>query len=224
MNFIRTTILGLFIFLVQDCYSQITISGMVVDSVTMQAVPAANIRLKHAKKGVIANEKGIFMIFSDSYDTIVISRIGYKSYEYPFFGTEKDLLFLIREEVLRLKEVVVNFYSDEKVVHTKPREIRALTLGDAFNSPFTYFSKTEKEKRTLVKMRAEYSRVQVYVDLVTSVKFRIETMEKFNIDEDHYYDILAKFNEEKRSVQYLTDEIEIINAIHSYFESQPASR
>jgi hypothetical protein len=220
MNFVRAASILLFIILWQESFSQITISGMVVDSVSLQPLPAANVRLKHSNKGIIANEKGIFIIFAETYDTLLISRIGYKTYEYPFFGTEKDALFLLREEVLKLKEVVVNFYSDEKVVHTKPREVKAMVLGQAFASPFTYFSKTEKEKRMLVKMRGEYNRVQTYVDLVTRTKFRIETMEKFNIDEDRYYEILSKFNEEKRSVQYLTDEIEIIDAIHKYFEMQ----
>jgi hypothetical protein len=220
MKLFRIILLLLITLCCRHALAQITISGMVVDSVTLQALPATNIKLKHGKKGVISDDKGLFVIFSENYDTLVISRIGYKSLLYPIFGTEKDALFMLREQVVNLKEVVVNFYMDDKPVHTPSREIKPMKLGEGISSPFTYFSKTEKEKRVLAKMKIEYNKVQAYVDLVTSTKFRIETMEKFDIGEDRYYDLLAAFNEQRRSVQYYTDEIEITKAIYSWFESQ----
>jgi hypothetical protein len=220
MKFFRVVIFLAAALISEKLLAQITISGIVVDSVSMEPLTGSNVKLKHANRGVITDERGMFIIFSESYDTLIISRIGYRSYVYPFFGTDKDALFMLRQEVKQLKEVVVNFYSEEKPTHSPQRVVKKMTVGDAINSPFTYFSKAEKEKRILVRWQTEYSKIQAYVDLVTSEKFKIETMEKYNLDENRYYDLLSKFNEQNRSAQYLKDDLEITKKIHFFFEQQ----
>jgi hypothetical protein len=116
-----------------------------------------------------------------------------------------------------LREVVVDVYEDEKVIHSTPGQVKTLTVGDAFVSSFTYFSKTEKEKRMLVRLRKEQEKVQVFLDLITRPLFRAEITAMFSIDDDYYYDILVMFNAQNSDAHYLKDQAEIRKRIISFF-------
>ena len=199
------------------------ITGMVVDSVSLEPLPGTAIRLKKANTGVISGEEGFFTIVSRNYDTLVFSRIGYKPVAYAILGSEKDILILLREETRTLKEVVVNVYPDEKPEHSTPREVKKLSVIEGIQSPFTYFSKEEKEKRMLVRFQTEQQKVQTYVDLITRPQFRHEIMETFSISEDEYYSILIRFNTENQAAHYLTDEAEIKKAVHNFFSEALAN-
>jgi hypothetical protein len=201
-----------------QAHAQIVIHAMVVDSVTLDPLPGTSIKLKRSKQGTATDANGFFTMISPTYDTLILSRIGYQTQKYPLLSSEQDVMILLREEVSMLKEVVVNFYSEEKVMHSAPRHVRTLTVGDAFQSPFTYFSKTEKEKRMLVRLQAEQQKVQVFLDLVTRPQFKAEIMETFSITEESYYDLLAKFNIENKAAQYLQVESEIKKHITAFFE------
>jgi hypothetical protein len=209
--------IALFVLLHIHAKGQIAISGMVVDSVTMDALPATTIRLKKAKTGTTTNDQGFFSILSPAYDTLIISRIGYETLAFPFFSTEKDILILIREQATTLKEVVVNVYGEQKVLHSAPRQVRTMNAGEAFSSPFTYFSKTEKEKRMLARLQVEQQKVQVFLDLITRPQFKAEITDQFSISEEDYYDMLIKFNTENKAVHYLKDPEEIKKRIIAFF-------
>lgn len=200
--------------------AQTVISGIIADSVSLEPLQGTAVKLKRSGKGTVTDEKGAFTIIAASYDTLLITRVGYQPYEYPFFESERDILILIREEVRNLQEVVVNVYADEKPVHSTPRQVKALSLAEAFSSPFTYLSKSEKEKRMLVRYQQEQQKVQTFLDVITSAEFKNNIITTFSISEDQYYDILIAFNTEKRSVHYLTDELDIKQQIEDYFRKK----
>jgi hypothetical protein len=203
-----------------NAQGQIVIQGMVVDSVTLDPLPETTVNLKHSKKGTITDAQGFFTIISANFDTLVFSRIGYQVQVYPFLNSETDVMFLLREEVKVLKEVVVDFYSEDKVVHSAPRQVRTLSAGEAVTSPFTYFSKTEKEKRMLVRLQEQQQKVQVFLDLIIQPQFKAEVMDKFAINEETYYDILVLFNTQNRDAHYLKDESEITKRVMHFFAIQ----
>jgi hypothetical protein len=223
MNALRYVLVVLVVGVAFHANAQMVITGMVVDSVSLEPLPGTTIRLKNANTGVTSGEAGFFTIVSRSYDTLVFSRIGYKQVQYPILGSEKDILILLREETRTLKEVVVNVYSEEKPEHSAPREVKKLSMIEGIQSPFTYFSKDEKEKRMLVRFQTEQQKVQTYVDLITRPQFRHEVMEAFSISEDEYYNILIHFNTENQSAHYLTDELEIKKAVHDFFSKALAN-
>ena len=217
LKIFRTLFVLLFLGMISEVNAQIVITGMVVDSVSLEPLPGTTIRLKKANTGVASGPEGFFTIVSRTYDTLVLSRIGYKTIEYPIYGNEKDILILLREETRTLEEVVVNVYSEEKPEHSAPREVKKLSVIEGIQSPFTYFSKDEKEKRMLVRFQTQQQKVQTYVDLITRPQFRHEIMGTFSITEDEYYNVLARFNTENQSAHYLTDETEIKKAVTDFF-------
>lgn len=205
-------------FSLQAGAQEITISGLVADSVSLHPLAGTSVKLKSSGKGLLTGENGEFKITAPTYDTLVITRTGYRTLEYPMIISESDVMILLREQVRVLKEVVVNFYEYDKIEHTKPREVKTLSVGEGIFSPFTYFSRAEKEKRILMRYLNEQNRVQVYVDLITHPRFRIEMMEQFGISEDQYYDLLEAFNISHQDVQYLKDEEEIRKRIVAFYE------
>lgn len=220
MNIIRLIFFVAMFCCVTEIRAQFTISGMVVDSVTLDPLSGVAVKFKILPGGVVTNDQGFFTIILPSYDTLLFSRIGYQDHVYPVSGSERDIMFLLREDVKVLKEVVVDFYREEKIIHAAPRQIRTLTVGDALISPFTYFSKTEKEKRMLVRLQAEQQKIQVYLDLVTRPRFKADLMETFSISENIYYELLVKFNTENRDTHYLQNESEIKKNITDFFQHQ----
>lgn len=220
MTITRLTCIIAILFCATESRAQFIISGMVVDSVTLNPLSGVAVKLKTLPGGVITNDQGFFSIILPTYDTLLFSRMGYQTHVYPVSGSERDIMFLLREDVKLLKEVVVDFYREEKIFHAPPRQVRTLTVGDAITSPFTYFSKTEKEKRMLVRLQAEQQKVQVYLDLVTRPQFKAEIIEMFSIAEQVYYTILAKFNTENRAAQFLKDELEIKKSVTDFFKKE----
>jgi hypothetical protein len=200
--------------------AQIKVSGMVADSLSLSALPDTNIKSKKTGKFIPVDAKGFFNIELDNYDTLLFSRIGYRTLEYPVFFSEEDILILLSEDVKILEEVTVTGYTQPVVKHPESKvPIRTLESAEMFSSPFTYFSRTEKDKRRVLKYRSQQSRIQVYADVVADPQFKQNMMQQFDLDEKAYYDILARFNAANKHVQYMTQEDEIIKHIEAFFES-----
>jgi len=201
---------------------------MVADTLTLSALPDTNIRLKRSGKVIQTDAHGLFSVSFEKYDTLVFSRTGYRTLIYPVFFSEDDVLVLLSEDVKMLEEVVVNGYSQPAMKHPdKPRELHTLSTMEMFGSPFTYFSKTEREKRKIFKYRSNQARIQLYADVVADPELQEDIMQRFSITEKQYHDILIKFNTTHRHVQYFTDESAIVEALNAFFEQTlhtPASQ
>jgi hypothetical protein len=118
-----------------------------------------------------------------------------------------------------LQEVTVTGYSESANKHPgTPRVIHTLPAGEMFHSPFTYFSRTEKDKRKLLRYRNQQARIQVYADVVADPQLKQDIMSQYSIDEEQYHRILVQFNTTNKQAQYMTNENEIIDLITAYFE------
>src|SRR5688572_6763840 len=102
MKFRCTIVFALTLSLFSNGYGQATvnISGIIVDSVSLVALPNAHVKAKRSGIGVTANSSGQFNIKVLMYDTLIFTSIGYRSVEYAVLFTEEDILIRLRETVI----------------------------------------------------------------------------------------------------------------------------
>lgn len=105
----------------------ILIKGKIIKAETKEPVEFSSVYIKHTKTGVIANELGKFEINIDSInlkDTIVVSSIGYKTFQSPiskikhrknFIVNLEDSLFLLKEvKALCYDRIDALYWTSEK--------------------------------------------------------------------------------------------------------------
>jgi len=103
----------LFLIIVFNSYSQnkSVISGTVINKENNEALPFASITLKNYPIGTISNENGEFDFYiptSKQKDTIVVSFIGFLSYEVPVSIVQNRLTINLRPTNEILTEVVIS--------------------------------------------------------------------------------------------------------------------
>lgn len=92
---------------------QISVSGIVKDASTGEAVLGASILEKGTSKGVITNFDGAFTISVASNATLVVKYLGYLSVEVPVAG-KTNFTILLKEDAIALGEVVAIGYGTVK--------------------------------------------------------------------------------------------------------------
>ncbi len=199
----------------------VTIRGIVVDSLSLASLADISIKIKGTNKGTFSTTNGSFYIQASATDTLLFSSIGYKELEYPLFDNEDEVLIRLKENYTLLKEVTTTALRPEKTTQ-KERKIVTPSLAEGIFSPFTYFSKTEQEKRKLIKLRAENKKIKTYVEIVNDPYLKDEIMDKFSITEKNYYELLAKFNQQNRQAAYLTDPAAIKKLLFNFFNRNTA--
>lgn len=203
-------------------FSQKTTRVIVVDSISFEALPAVFVTVKHTKQSFMADPSGIFTIQTKQTDTLMLSHIGYHSVTIPLFFEEDAIMVRLRPKVTMLDEVVISsrrLYPNE----INPRESKlpkTQKLGESIHQPWEYFNKIQKEKRKLVKLMHEHDRIKTFMDVITDPTIKEELMEDYAIEEEAYYKILVKFNQQKFPVIYSNDSEKIIDALHTYFEHE----
>jgi len=219
MNFKILLGIGIILLTTSFSYSQskkVIIKGIVVDSISLASLPNITVQVKGKTNGTISNANGSFIIEALDVDTLIFSSIGYRKLEYPLFDDEDEVLIRMRENYVLLKEVTaLSPHVDKYVI--KERPIVTPSLAEGIFSPFTYFSKTEKEKRKLVKLREENKKIKTYVQIVNDPDLKDEIMEKFRLKEKDYYEILAKFNQQNRQAAYMNNPVEIHRLLLNFF-------
>ena len=182
------------VFICSTAFSQQSIKGIVVDSVTLNALPNVHVKVKSSNKGAITNLQGIFFLSVLPTDTLIFSSVGYGKFETPVY-VEEDVMFVrLAEQPVMLKEVTVR----DRPLSLNPKHEPSLKIrskavpwygavpngqgGAAVN--LDYFSKREREKRKLEKLKAELSSTQVYVEIVTNpeVKQELEDPQRMLLD------------------------------------------
>ena len=195
----------------------VTITGMVVDSTSLMAIPNVHITSKRTNTGTVANSQGAFRITTSSFDTLLFTSIGYKPFEYLLLVDEDDILIRLTENVIILPELTTESTRLQEKVYAERAKVVTPSLAEGIGSPFTYFSKKEKEKRTLLKVREENVKIRTYVEVVNDPEFKKSIMADFSLAEEDYHKILVKFNTLNREAQYLSSESEIIEQLTAFF-------
>ena len=92
---------------------QISVSGIVKDAKTGEAILGASILEKGTNNGVVTNFDGAFSIKTASNATLVVKYLGYLTEQVPVSGT-KQLVILLKEDAIALGEVVAIGYGTVK--------------------------------------------------------------------------------------------------------------
>ncbi len=205
--------------------AQKKIVGNVVDSASLAHMAGVNIRLKNTYGGTATDAKGFFKISVSPTDTLVFSFIGYKMEEFaPADLANESIIVRLTQQPKMLEAVTIMAKSLQGLnsstpVHlgTKSKLMNYSPYGVGFS--LSYFSKEEKEKRKLAKVVAEQERVKNYLVVVCSPEIRERFMQEFAINEDEYYKILIKFNEQSTSNLYDLTPEELMVVFSNFYQS-----
>ena len=96
------------------------ISGKIIDSISAEPIPYANILIKDSHSGTVSNEDGEFeisVVKSKNEITLVISVIGFKTTEIQLSKETHypNLIIELEENVVELNEVVISYLSAEQI-------------------------------------------------------------------------------------------------------------
>lgn len=191
-----------------------------VDSASMNNLPGVHVAIKHAAKGTSTDLNGVFVLYANPIDTLLISYVGYLTTEIPLLFQEETLFILLRENKILLSEIVIKstrLYPNkiEDRTRVKPRTMGGI---DAVVSPFDYFWKLEREKRKLSRVIEENNRIYIYVQVITDPDVKVILQKEYEVNDQTYYGLIERFNQKHTYVQSYTDPDAIMEALHRFFE------
>ncbi len=193
------------------------IKGIVMDSATFERLPYASVVIKNTSQGTAANVKGSFSLNVALFDTLVFSMVGYNSFELPVYNYEPLLIALSQ-----LPQLLDNVTIRERTIAQYYESLFRDELIDVTRSskktPF-YLSRSKKDQKYAQRFLKENQRSKVYTELiVTDSTLRKSFMLEYKLNEDQYYTILRKFNEENYHFMYSLTTLELLSLLNSHFE------
>lgn len=200
----------------ESVVAQESFRGMVVDSLTLEALPSVNVQVKNTARGTVTDPSGTFEISARRADTLVFSRVGYRTLEIPLIDYEAGMIRLSEQYTL-LQAVTIDDYRGRELYEGMFDEENARRENKRL--PFWY-SKDKKEEIKVSRLHEENLRVKTYVDVViknTDVKARL--MARHKLTESQYYEVLRAFNETHHEVMYYLTASELISLLNSFFDT-----
>jgi len=205
------------------------LKGIVVDSITLNAIPNASVRIIGGNYGTVTNQNGVFFIKVKATDTLIFSSVGYTRQIEPVYIEDEVMFVRMVQDVILLKEVTVFGRPEAEKKELPSLKIKSKAvpwygaipssgMGTSVNLDF--FSKREREKRKLAKLQIELASTQTYVDIVTSPQVKQELKDRFSLSDSVYYQIITHFNEQHRDVTHSGKQSEILNSLFSFFEAE----
>lgn len=221
-NYMRVFLTGCFLLLVSPLFSQVKISGIIVDSLSFKSLPNVNIQVKGKPRGTTSDEKGYFSIKVAPFDTLLISEVGYLSVKFPVLVDEEDIIIRMSEDVIYLQAVTVNgrivasplIKEKPEIVYRKPTTTKLMSGAGV---SFDYFSKQQRERRKLNKLIVANEKVQAYAEVVGDPEFEAMIRKKYAITEADYYRIMTAFNQTMYDKVTSKTREEIIKILDDYF-------
>lgn len=203
-------------------FSQVKVSGIVVDSMSFKSIPNVHIKVKNKTFGFVTDEKGYFDISVKPFDTLLFSTVGYISFEFPVLVNEEDIIVMMSEDVTYLQTIVVTgakiqsplIQERKDFVYRQPKAAKLVT-GSGIS--FDYFSKLQKERRKLAKLIEANDKVKAYATVVSDPDFKDETMKKYKLIEETYYQLILKFNLNNIHTIEWKDEETVLRILDNYF-------
>lgn len=90
-----------------------TVSGVVTDAQTSEALPGVNVRVKNTSRGAVTDFNGRYTVQASATDTLVYSYIGYLSEE-VLVGNRSTLNIVLVPDIQTLSEIVVVGYGTQE--------------------------------------------------------------------------------------------------------------
>ncbi|MBT1706061.1 carboxypeptidase-like regulatory domain-containing protein [Chryseosolibacter indicus] len=213
----RYFLLGILLTVLSDiCFGQDLVKGIVVDSATFGPLSSVSVQLKNKQRGTTTDNQGNFSIQGTELDTLVLTFVGYKRLELPLLGYEPSVIRLAEQPTI-LAPIIIH----DSRLYQNPYE----GLFNEQNArlkkkiPF-YYHKSRKDKIKAANWREEAARVQTYVDVVINdPETKKGLIQKYNLTEKEYYELLTAFNEKHYNVMYYLTKGELISLLNKFFEA-----
>jgi CarboxypepD_reg-like domain len=206
----------------------INLSGIVLDSASLQPLAYVAVQVKGKGVGQSTGDTGSFDIVCSAKDTLVFTRLGYKPILLVVKKKDNNLRIILAEDSRMLNDVTV--YGDLKlqgedewkkdVPPNTQIKIKEQPLEPDANSVATFgpgivigFGGKDKNK---VK-RDENSKTEVYRQTISSEEVKKQLMQLYGISEATYLKKLERFNRENPDAAYLTDPKEIVTMLTQFF-------
>jgi hypothetical protein len=217
--------------------AQIILRGMVVDSSSMHGLADVNILIKQTDRGTVSDYRGGFLLKTGENDTIVFSKVGYFSKTLPAVDVNKVVIIFLKEEVRMLRPVQVN---DKEMPSWLPKVqaesawknstydkeftdvpgfqgVQTFGPGYVFKMPGSGFKKEAKAKQKLKEVREENDKARNYIQFVNDPEFKAKIMSDYQLTEEDYYQLLARFNEKNKDFLYRLDLREVIPLLVQFY-------
>lgn len=203
---------------IPSCAQKIT-RGIVADSVSLKALPGVHVRIKSKNVFAVTSSMGVFQIQTMPTDTLILTMVGYNTVVLPLLFEEEDLMIRMGERYQLLDEVTItgNRLFESNIIRTERKAPQKMTTAEAFSSPWTYFSRDQRERRKVVKLINENDRIKTYIEVINDQETREDIMFEYGLTEAQYYNTLAIFNQQSDDVLYSTDPNEIISSLKQFF-------
>ena len=218
---------------------QINLRGMVVDSASLVALPYVNIAVKTTGPGTVSDMRGSFELKARAQDTIVFSRVGYRTKLLPAQLVNEMVLIFLREERTMLDVIVIE---DKKPswlpdlppesVWKNPTSSRSFTEtpgfqglqtfgpGYVFRMPGSGFKKEALARKKLQEVREENYKAKDYIHLVNSPEIKDKMMKEYGLSEEKFYQLLSVFNERNGGFIYKLETHEVIPLLFQFFADE----
>jgi hypothetical protein len=93
----------------------------------------------------------------------------------------------------------------------------AESFGLGISGAISYFTKYERERRKLKKLKAENLATAVFRSLIASEEIKGHFMKQFQLTEEQYYLKIEAFNAEFPESQYLKEKADIMDILTYFF-------
>jgi hypothetical protein len=228
---------SLFLFISTIGNAQSVYNGMVADSTTFVSIPNVNIFIKNSFNGTVSNEHGYFSITAIQTDTIIFSRVGYRTTQYAVSQLAENPMVYLAEEKTMLPSIMVmpKFQIPGLPVIPPDNPFRNPTYTKAytqilnvpnmqtFGPSYTYkgvfsrYTKYEKERKKLLKIHERNRKAKPYLAIIDDPEVKTDIMNIYSIDENEYYRILTLFHEKNRDTLYELNAKDLISLLHMFY-------
>lgn len=196
--------------------------GIVVDSVTLKNLPDVHIAVKNSAIGIVTQTDGSFRITARPIDTLIFTSLGYKPLILPLLFEEDAIMIMLKENVQMLANIIVKatrLYPN-KIEDRTREEPKRMDPLQAFTSPIDYFFwREERDRRKLAKYVRENNRTQTYRQVIADPDVKKIIMDAYAINEEKYYELIVRFNQQNGALHYATDPDEIMEVLYGFFSN-----
>jgi hypothetical protein len=229
----------LLLFVNVSAFGQLVINAMVADSASLRPLSDVNVRLKNSFRGTTSSTAGYFLINVQETDTLVFSRIGFITTEYPAKKLKETLIVYLTEEAVLLQPVTITgnilIPGLQRMAKESPwKNPNAIpgyqmpgfqgleTFGPGFiaKGVISKFSRENMEKKKLITVKEENKKGKTYIQIINDPEVKNRLMKEHAISEEEFYKILAIFNEKNKDFMYDLEGQDLITFLELFFKEQ----
>ncbi len=214
-------------------------SGRTVDSHTFEPIAFVFVQSLLTKSFAMTNENGEFQLSCAIGDSIIVSMLGYNRKRLLVGTSNQPLLIILSKNQTLLPEISI--YGDikpqgkeswfESIRLPKPydnptykpgNDYTMQTFGPGYTiiGPFSYFLKSEKEKRKLKRVKEENRNTVVYRTVLSDPETKKIIMNHFNISQEKYEARIEKFTIDYPEAVYSKSKTELMDLLYYYFSKR----